>query len=67
MAKEKIKTVVAEVREVTEPKYEASFKCPHCTQHDYISDIEEENTTIKHECFNCKKKYKVKIPKNIFD
>jgi transcription elongation factor Elf1 len=65
MNKEKIKKVVATVKEVyVEPEFEAIFECPYCGSKDY-EEIFDDNVTITRICWNnkCSKKYKVKIPK----
>lgn len=57
----KIKTVVADVR--TEVSYIAEAKCPYCKAHN-SDEVEEDNITIKHNCWDCERLFKVKIPKD---
>ena len=60
--KGKIKKVIAEVREWLE--YTVVFKCPYCKSYSTEEDIERDNITLNRTCHSCKKKYKVKIPKD---
>lgn len=65
MAVEKIKKVKATIKEVyVEPDYEATYECPYCGRKHY-DEVYDEDTTIEKTCWNkdCKKKFKVKIPK----
>lgn len=59
----KIKIVTATVMEITEPQFEATYKCPYCGDIGYYSDLDEELIVIETDCLSCKKSFKVKIPR----
>lgn len=56
----KVKAIVEEV--YVEPEYIYIVNCPYCDTRKSDEAIED-NCTIKVKCFNCKKDFKVKIPK----
>ena len=61
-----MKKVIATVEEeYTEPTYIASYNCPYCDARGF-QEIYSDNCTETVICFDCEKKYKVKIPKDSF-
>lgn len=63
LKKEKMKKVIADIN--VEEVYHAGTECPYCETGNDM-EVEEENVTVIETCWSCKKKYKVKIPKNSF-
>lgn len=59
----KSKTVRCKVEERCIPEYIAHYKCPYCSARGEI-EIEEDDYTDNVQCWKCKTKFDIKIPKD---